>query len=210
MMNEPRHPNRSPEPAVSRAAMPRRRFLQAASSGLAFSALGARAAHGAEGGDPRPRRVGLIGAGWYGKSDLWRLIQVAPVEVVSICDPDRQLLAGAVEMASRRQKSKKAPRAYGDFREMLAEKDLEIVLVGSPDHWHALHAIAAIEAGADTIAVACPFCLTMLSDGIKDRDREESMKSIDIAEIVWRSMDLEQAPAAEAVAPAAENQEAEE
>ncbi len=68
----------------------------------------------------------------------------------------------------------------------------------------------AIDAGADTIAVACPFCLTMLSDGIKDRDREESMKSIDIAEIVWRSMDLEQAPAAEAAAPAAESQEAEE
>jgi len=148
-MNEPRHPNDAPEPAVSRAAMPRRRFLTAASSGLAFSALAARAAHGAGEVDPKPRRVGLIGAGWYGKSDLWRLIQVAPVEVVSICDPDRQLLAGAVEMASRRQKSKKAPRAYGDFREMLAEKDLEIVLVGSPDHWHALHAIAAIEAGAD-------------------------------------------------------------
>ena len=35
----------------------------------------------------KPRRVGLIGAGWYGKSDLWRLMQVAPVEVVSICDP---------------------------------------------------------------------------------------------------------------------------
>jgi predicted dehydrogenase len=44
---------------------------------------------------------------------------------------------------------KKTPRAYGDFRKMLAEKDLDIVLIGSPDHWHALHAIAAIEAGAD-------------------------------------------------------------
>ena len=48
---------------------------------------------------------GTIGAGWYGKSDLWRLLQVAPVEVVSICDLDKHLLAGAVEMAAQRQKS---------------------------------------------------------------------------------------------------------
>ena len=52
-------------------------------------------------------------------------------------------------MASQRQKSKKTPRTYGDYREMLKEKDLDIVLIGSPDHWHALQAIAAIEAGAD-------------------------------------------------------------
>ncbi len=97
----------------------------------------------------KPRRVGLIGAGWYGKSDLWRLVQVAPVEIVSICDTDSKMLAGAVEIASQRQKSKKEPRTYKDYRQMLAEKDLDIVLIGSPDHWHALQAIAAIESGAD-------------------------------------------------------------
>jgi predicted dehydrogenase len=97
----------------------------------------------------KARRVGLIGAGWYGKSDLWRLIQVAPVEVVSICDPDKQMLAEAVQIASQRQKSGKAPRTYGDYRKMLAEKDLDLVLIGSPDHWHALHMIAAVESGAD-------------------------------------------------------------
>ena len=127
----------------------RRRFLQSAS---AFAALAAFPSLGADALDlvnGKPKRVGLIGAGWYGKSDLWRLIQVAPVEVVSLCDPDKQMLAGAVEIASQRQKSKKAPRVYGDYREMLKEKDLDIVLIGSPDHWHALHAIAAMEAGAD-------------------------------------------------------------
>ena len=97
----------------------------------------------------KPKRVGLIGAGWYGKSDLWRLVQVAPVEIISICDPDKHVLAEAVEIASQRQKSKPKPRTYSDYREMLKEKDLDIVLVGSPDHWHALHAIAAMEAGAD-------------------------------------------------------------
>ena len=57
----------------------RRRFLQTASASLALSALGAR---GVELVNQKPRRVGLIGAGWYGKSDLCRLIQVAPVEVI--------------------------------------------------------------------------------------------------------------------------------
>src|ERR1041385_3989817 len=120
----------------------RRRFLQTLSASVAFSTLGADALDIVNG---KPKRVGLIGAGWYGKSDLWRLIQVAPGEGVSICDVDKQMLGGALEIASQRQKSKKKPRAFGDYREMLKEKDLDIVLVGSPDHWHALHAIAAID-----------------------------------------------------------------
>jgi predicted dehydrogenase len=94
-------------------------------------------------------RVGLIGSGWYGKCDTFRLIQVAPVEVVSICDVDSRMLADAAEKIAARQESKKRPRTYADYRKMLAEKDLDIVIVGTPDHWHALPAIAAIEAGAD-------------------------------------------------------------
>ncbi|HOW79628.1 MAG TPA: Gfo/Idh/MocA family oxidoreductase [Verrucomicrobiota bacterium] len=127
----------------------RRRFLQSASACAALAALPALGADALDLVQRKPRRVGLIGAGWYGKSDLWRLVQVAPVEIVSICDPDQRLLAEAVEMARQRQKSGKKPRAYGDYRQMLAAHDLDIVLVGSPDHWHALHTIAALEAGAD-------------------------------------------------------------
>ena len=128
------------------AALSRRSFLKASTLAALASSLGGFHVLGAE---PKPLRVGLIGAGWYGKSDLWRLIQVAPVEVVSISDPDKQMLAGAVEIAAQRQASKKKPRTYTDYRAMLKEKDLDIVLIGSPDHWHALQAIAAIEAGAD-------------------------------------------------------------
>jgi predicted dehydrogenase len=124
----------------------RRRFMQTAAAGLSMSTLGA---YGVDLINQKPRRVGLIGTGWYGKSDLWRLIQVAPVEVVSLCDVDKEMLSGAVEIASERQKSKKAPRTYSDYREMLKEKDLDIVLIGTPDHWHTLTAIAAMEAGAD-------------------------------------------------------------
>src|SRR5436190_24107619 len=127
--------------------MNRRQFLKQTSAAL--FALAAASYVPTTFAAEKPRRVGLIGAGWYGKSDLWRLVQVGSVEIVSICDVDKHMLAGAVEIASQRQKSKQKPRTYGDYREMLKEKDLDIVLVGSPDHWHALHAIAAMEAGAD-------------------------------------------------------------
>jgi len=120
--------------------MNRRHFL-AAGAGLGLSAMGQVA--------EKRLRVGLIGCGWYGKTDLFRLIQVSPVDVVSLCDVDRRMLADAADMVAVRQASKKKPRTYGDYRKMLAEKDLDAVLIGTPDHWHALPAIAAMQAGAD-------------------------------------------------------------
>jgi predicted dehydrogenase len=114
-------------------------------AGLALASLKNYAADFAD----MKKRVGLIGTGWYGKADLLRLIQVAPVEVVSICDVDKNMVADAAEIVSQRQISKKKPRIYHDYREMLNEKDLDIVLIAPPDHWHALPMIAAAEAGAD-------------------------------------------------------------
>src|SRR5205814_4706443 len=73
----------------------------------------------------------------------------APVEVVSLCDVDKKMLAEAAEIIATRQASKKKPRTYTDYREMLKEKDLDIVLIATPDHWHSLAMIAAVEAGAD-------------------------------------------------------------
>ncbi len=99
--------------------------------------------------DAKAKRVGLIGAGWYGKADLLRLIQVAPVDVVSLCDVDKKMLAEAAEIVSTRQVSKKNPRTYADYRDMLKEKDLDMVLIAPPDHWHALPMIDACQAGLD-------------------------------------------------------------
>jgi predicted dehydrogenase len=59
------------------------------------------------------------------------------------------MLARAADLVAGRQASKKKPRTYADYREMLKEKDLDIVLIGTPDHWHALPMIAAVQAGAD-------------------------------------------------------------
>ena len=124
--------------------MDRRDFL-AASAGLA---LGANKSVAESLGDKKPR-VGLIGSGWYGKCDLFRLIQVAPVEVVSVCDVDKRMLSEAVDLIAQRQASHNKPRAYADYRVMLKEQPHDIVLIGTPDHWHALPMIAAAQSGAD-------------------------------------------------------------
>src|SRR5450755_3869833 len=103
--------------------MNRREFLSAGAAGLSLSAKALSAKMTAEQvADQKPKRVGIIGPGWYGKSDLFRLIQVSPVEVVSMCDVDKQMLAQAAEMVASRQVSKKSPRLYSDYREMLRQK----------------------------------------------------------------------------------------
>ena len=128
--------------------MHRRSFLQTSAAGAALAAA-SRFVYAGGAADQPIRRVGLIGAGWYGKCDLMRLIQVAPVDVVSLCDVDGAMLSEAADLVATRQESKQRPRTYGDYREMLAEQDLDVVLVGTPDHWHALAMIAAVESGAD-------------------------------------------------------------
>src|SRR5262249_57230672 len=59
------------------------------------------------------------------------------------------MVADCAEMVSQRQASKKKPRTHGDYRELLKEKDCDVVIVDTPDHWHALPMIAAVESGAD-------------------------------------------------------------
>lgn len=125
----------------------RRHFLKGASASLL---LGALSAQGMDFLDlQKTWRVGLIGTGWYGKSDLFKLIQVAPVDIVALCDVDKNLLNEAGKLVSERQKSRKVPRLYGDYNKMLSENQLDIVLIGSPDHWHALQAIDAMKAGVN-------------------------------------------------------------
>ncbi len=125
--------------------MHRRDFLKQSAAAFVLSGLPRYAEQFAD----AHKRVGLIGTGWYGKADLLRLIQVAPVEVVSLCDVDSRMLADAADIVATRQASKKKPRTHSDYREMLRQRDLDIVLVDTPDHWHALPMIEAVKSGAD-------------------------------------------------------------
>jgi predicted dehydrogenase len=126
--------------------MNRRDFLHTAAISSALAAIQPRAFAAA--GD-KPLRVATIGCGWYGKTDLFHLLQVAPVEVVGLCDVDSNMAAGAADLVAKRQPSKKKPPIYGDYRKLLAEQKPDVVNIATPDHWHALPMIAAVESGAD-------------------------------------------------------------
>jgi predicted dehydrogenase len=127
--------------------MNRRSFLKAGVTGAATFAAARPKLFAAD--EDKPLRVALIGSGWYGKTDLFHLIQVAPVEVVGLCDVDKKMVDAAAELVATRQSSKKKPPVFGDYRKLLSELKPEVVLVGTPDHWHCLPTIDAIKAGAD-------------------------------------------------------------
>ena len=124
----------------------RRHFLKNSSVLLTMSSLNKYAATFDA---TTKRRVALIGTGWYGKNDLFRLIQVAPVEVVGLCDVDEHQLKQAATMISERLRTTQQLRCFHDYRKLLSEAKPDIVLIGTPDHWHALQAIDAIKSGAN-------------------------------------------------------------
>ena len=130
---------------MTRHNIHRREFIRGTSAAVAMATLSNTGLKMFN--SPPARRVALIGTGWYGKSDLFRLMQVAPVDIVALCDVDKKLLNEAGDMVVQRNKKKK-PALYGDYRKLLSEQKPDIVLIGTPDHWHALQAIEAVKAGA--------------------------------------------------------------
>ncbi len=121
----------------------RRRFLrQAAMAGTAFAAAPfLRAA------DPTRRfRTVLIGCGWWGKNILREAIASKRVQVVGLCDVDTATREVAAEQVNDLNGDR--PKTYNDYRELLEKEKPEIVIIATPDHWHALQTIAAARAGA--------------------------------------------------------------
>jgi len=107
---------------------------------------------------PRPK-VGLIGCGWFGGVALEAMAQVGNVEFISLCDPNSNAIKTTSELLAKRQAA--PARAFKDYREMLASAKHDIVIVSTPDHWHALPAIAAMKAGAD-VFLEKPICVDIM------------------------------------------------
>jgi len=131
--------------------MNRRSFVRSSAAFSAAPFIATSRSLGAQYGEfgDLKKRVALIGSGWYGKLDLLRLVQVAPIEVVGLCDADSKMLVGAADLVAARQLSKKRPPTFKYYQELLDQEKPDVVLIDTPDHWHALPALAAIEAGAD-------------------------------------------------------------
>ena len=103
-------------------------------------------------------QMGCIGVGRQGQGDMQELIYRGldvGARVVAVCDVDRhrmedaQWLAEKIYTTELDKGSYKGCAAYSDFRELLARKDIDGVLIVTPDHWHAVQAIAAADTGKD-------------------------------------------------------------
>jgi predicted dehydrogenase len=94
-----------------------------------------------------PPRLGIIGCGWYGNVNYEAFARNMELNVVSLCDVNRNFLGKTLENVARHQVA--VPRTFADYREMLAPGAHDIVIVATPDHWHALPAIAAMKEGSD-------------------------------------------------------------
>ncbi len=140
-------------------ALSRREFIR--TSTLAAGALTVGGPLLRAAGQPGPNdkiRVGLIGCGGQGVRDLGFFLANPEVECPVVCDCDDNHLADGVKACTA--KNRPAPATERDFRRVLERKDLDAVIVGTPDHWHALPTVLACEAGLD-VYVEKPLATTI-------------------------------------------------
>ncbi len=139
---------------ASGARVSRRRFLQrgsAAAAGLVLT-VRARAAEGSGAAvQPANERigVGVIGLGAMGRGHLRRLAGDPGVEVVAVCDVDRERREQGRHTVAEMYAAAGRPAACtacNDFREVLARPDVDAVVIATPDHWHAFQSIEAARA----------------------------------------------------------------
>ena len=100
-------------------------------------------------------RIGLIGVGNRGDQDLTALMEYADQQVIAVCDLREDYMARAA------QKARSDPAHFKDYRRLLELRDLDAVLIATPDHWHALQTIDACNAGKD-VYVEKPCSLTVV------------------------------------------------
>jgi predicted dehydrogenase len=92
-------------------------------------------------------RIGCIGVGNMGRGNMNGFMKQPEVEVVAVCDVDSENLSKAASAVMKAQHH--MPSTHKDFREVLDMKDVDAVMIATPDHWHALPFIMACEAGKD-------------------------------------------------------------
>src|SRR5438105_2864180 len=133
-------------------SLSRRKFLE--KSALATSTVPAllsapfiRAARADEPPASEKVRLGLIGCGGMGRGDLDCFFLNPEVDCVVICDVDDASSAKGVEICEKKRGKK--PDVVKDFRHVLDRKDVDVVLIATPDHWHALPTVLACQAGKD-------------------------------------------------------------
>ncbi len=127
----------------------RRIFLKNAALTTAGIAVGSTISGVMAGCAPSDRiNVGLIGCNGMGFADLNEFLKHKQVECIALCDIDESVLnkrAADVE----KMRGKKPANLYKDWRKLIDNKEINLVIIGTPDHWHCLQMVAACEAGKD-------------------------------------------------------------
>jgi predicted dehydrogenase len=132
----------------------RRQFLKrtagVAGASMAFPYIVPGSALGFDGALAPSDRVtmGFIGVGLMGQNQLRPFIYQPGVQVVAVCDPNRWRREQAQHIVNG-EYDKQVCAGYGDFRELMARRDIDAVCIASLDSWHVLHALAAVRAGKD-------------------------------------------------------------
>ena len=131
----------------------RRDFLRqaaGASAGLALPHIISSAALGGAGTVAPSNRItlGCIGTGNMGTADMSLFLQLPEVQLVALCDVKKAARDNALQVATAAGAGQ-GIALYEDFRELVDRQDIDIVSVASNDHWHVLHALAAVRAGKD-------------------------------------------------------------
>ncbi len=95
----------------------------------------------------RKIKTGLIGCGWYGMVIIEAALKTGDVDVVALCDVDSEHLKNSADKLEKLQG--KRPETYKEYEELLDQRGLEVVFIGTPPHWHALQFVAACRKGLD-------------------------------------------------------------
>ena len=93
--------------------------------------------------------VGLIGMNGMGWANAMAAINVPGVKLMAVCDVDSGVMNKRLSELTAKNKDISAIKKYTDYRALLDDKDIDAVIIGTPDHWHALMMIHACEAGKD-------------------------------------------------------------
>ncbi len=131
--------------------------------------------------------LGVIGSGGRGTLVMSTFQKDAAVRVGAICDVFEPNLERALSVAS---KAGSQPKAYRSYKELLADKDIQAVLIATPEHWHYQMVMDALAAGKD-VYVEKPLCQTPV-EGAALVEAEKKTKSIVQVGMQRRSYDLYQ------------------
>lgn len=93
--------------------------------------------------------VGVIGMNGMGWANTLAALEISNVHLAAVCDVDENVMNKRLAELSQKGKDITAIKKYSDYRKLLDNKDIDVVIIGTPDHWHALMMIHACEAGKD-------------------------------------------------------------